>query len=192
MNKVGGWWSRYFLTLELAAAILIFLSVLVWGEFFAGKVVLDQVLGVHQNRIYENLTAVFGTLLGFVITAVSIVLGYTDNENLGVIRESDHYEDLWKVYKSAMRSLAFATAAGLLGVIFENIESVKYYLIYLNILTISLVVFRLGRSIWILENIISLVTLRPRVSTLPRSNTKNAGKTPKKSTPKRKSPQAIK
>lgn len=187
MNKFSEWWSRYFLTLELIASILIFLSFLIWGEFFSGKKALDQILGDNQNKIYENLTAVFGTLLGFVITAVSIVLGYTDNENLDVIRESDHYEDLWKVYKSAMRSLALATAAGLMGIIFENMEDIKYYLLYLNVLTVSLAIFRLGRSIWILENIISLITLPSNAQKPSATITKR----PRKSSSKRKSPQSI-
>ena len=161
MSKLGDWWGKYFLTLELLAAIALALSVLIWGEFSSGKLALDQMMAGNQTNIYENLAAVFGTLLGFVITATSIVLGYVDNENLEFIRKSAHYGDLWKVYKSAMRSLAFATAAGLSGILFDNIAEIKYYLIYLNVFTVSLATFRLGRSIWILENIITLVTKPP-------------------------------
>ena len=164
MKRISVLWGRYFLTLELLTAIGLAASVMIWSEFFNGKNEMGLILGDNLTKIYENLAAVFGTLLGFVITAVSIVLGYINNKNLSLIRRSERYEDLWKVYKSAMRSLAVATAAGLAGIIFEKMESLKYPLIYINALTITLAFFRLGRSIWVLENIITIVTQQTKIT----------------------------
>lgn len=182
MSEIRRFWDRYFLTMELLTSTLIALYVIIWGEFFRGNPVIDRILGNNLIGIYENLVAVFGTLLGFVITAVSIVLGYINNENLSILRQSARYEDLWKVYKSAMRSLAFATAAGLAGIIFEKAGDLKYILIYINVFTITLAVFRLGRSIWVLENIISLVTAPPAVPlpTAPQKSKRGQTKRPVK------------
>lgn len=158
MSKLKEWWDKYFLTLELLTSLGISVFVFVWGEFFSGKVEFARLFTDNLINIYENQVAVFGTLLGFVITAVSIVLGYANDEKLAFIRQTTHYGDLWKVYKSAMRSLALATLTGFAGIILINDDSITSMLIYLNVFAVSLATLRLGRSIWALENIIGLIT----------------------------------
>ncbi|MBI5946330.1 MAG: hypothetical protein HY864_18370 [Chloroflexi bacterium] len=158
MTRVKEFWEAHFLPLEFLVSILTMAGFIIWGEFYAGRGVMDSLLEGNRSAVYGALSAIFGALLGFVITAVSIVLGYVASDKLTLVRESPHYEDLWRVYKAAMRSLAVATIAGLLGLIFDREARPMPFLFYLNILTTTLAFFRLGRSIWVLENIISLVT----------------------------------
>ncbi|MBI5352242.1 MAG: hypothetical protein HZB50_06350 [Chloroflexi bacterium] len=158
MARIKDFWDKYFLPLEFLVSLLTMVGFIIWGEFFSGRSVMDSLLEGNRSAVYGALSAIFGALLGFVITAVSIVLGYVASDKLTLVRESPHYEDLWRVYKAAMRSLAVATIAGLLGLIFDREARPMPLLFYLNILTTTLAFFRLGRSIWVLENIISLVT----------------------------------
>jgi len=158
MTKIKEFWEAHFLPLEFFVSILTMAGFIIWGEFYSGRWVMDSLLEGNRSAVYGALSAIFGALLGFVITAVSIVLGYVASDKLTLVRESPHYEDLWRVYKAAMRSLAVATIAGLLGLIFDREARPMPFLFYLNILTTMLAFFRLGRSIWVLENIISLVT----------------------------------
>jgi hypothetical protein len=57
-----------------------------------------------------------------------------------------------------MKALAAATMAGLFGLIFDRDMNPVPLILYTNVLTTTLAFFRLGRSIWALENIISIVT----------------------------------
>jgi hypothetical protein len=100
----------------------------------------------------------FGSLLGFSITAVSIVLGYAASEKLLIVRKSKHYQDLWNVFKSAIRVLALATVVALLGLIFDKNDQPLNFLVYSNVFTVILSSFRVARCVWVLENIIMIVT----------------------------------
>jgi NhaP-type Na+/H+ or K+/H+ antiporter len=104
------------------------------------------------------LTTLFGSLLGFSITAISIVIGYASSDKLAIVRNGKHYQDLWNVFKSAMIVLALATIFALLGLIFDrNPDPINYFL-YINIFTIILAFFRVARCIWVMNNIISIVS----------------------------------
>ncbi len=159
MTRIKDFWEKNFLQLELLVPVLITAGFITWGEFYSGREVMDALLEGNRSAVYGALAAIFGALLGFVITAVSIVLGYAASDELTLVRSSSHYVDLWKVYKAAMRSLAIATIAGLVGLIFDSEARPTPILFYINILTTTLAFLRLGRSIWVLENIINLVTL---------------------------------
>lgn len=160
MTRIRDFWEEHFLQLEFFVPVFITAGFIIWGEVYAGRAVMDTLLEGNRSAVYGTLAAIFGALLGFVITAVSIVLGYVSNDEMTLVRKSAHYEDLWMVYKAAMRSLAVATIAGLLGLIFDRESNPMPVLFYLNIMTTTLAFFRLGRSIWVLENIISLTTMQ--------------------------------
>jgi uncharacterized membrane protein YbhN (UPF0104 family) len=96
--------------------------------------------------------------LGFVITAVSIVLGYAENDRLKIVRNSPYYGTLWEVFKSTMKWLAAATIVALLGLIFDRDNSPVPALLFLTVLASLIAALRVSRSIWVLENIIRIVT----------------------------------
>lgn len=152
------WWERNFLVIEFITAVVIFLAVLAWSLFINKGVAISQIVSGNRQWIYATLTTLFGTLLGFIITAVSIVLGYAQSDKLTIVRQSNHYKDLWGIFKSTIWILGFATVVALLGLIFDKETNPQYIFIYLNILAIILAVFRIGRCIWVLQNIIAIVT----------------------------------
>lgn len=151
-------WAQEFLRYEFLTSILVTILFFLWFEYFSGQGLVDQVLDGNRSSIYGALAAIFGALLGFVITAVSIVIGYSASERLDIVRNSKHYPDLWKIFISAIRATALATMAALLGLVFDRDSSPSHWILYLNIFAFVLVLFRLGRSIWVLEQIINLLT----------------------------------
>ena len=102
--------------------------------------------------------ALFGSLLGFSITAVSIVLGYANSEKLEIVRMSNHYMDLWNTFKSAIAVLAFATTTTLIGLIFDRNGAPINNILYINVFASILSFFRIARCIWVLNYIIAIVT----------------------------------
>jgi hypothetical protein len=97
-------------------------------------------------------------LLGFAITAESIVLGLWGSERLAVVRESKHYATLWRVFMATIRSLGLATGFCLLGLVFDRDGDPNRVILYLCFAASLLAVARLIRCIWILEQVVLLVS----------------------------------
>jgi hypothetical protein len=158
MKKIKRWWERKFLVFEFLTAVGLFLGFTIWSVLINKGVAINNILSGNRQTLYGTLAALFGSLLGFTITAVSIVLGFAASEKLEIVKKSKHYMDLWDIFKSAIKALGFATIFALLGLVFDkDITPVDYFL-YINFFTAILSVFRIARCIWVLENIIVIVT----------------------------------
>ncbi len=135
----------------------------VWSEYVDGRHFLSLITPDNKDAIYGTLTALFGTLLGFCITAVSVVLGYVTSPRVAVMRESPRYQDLWGIFKSAIRVLGFSTVIALIGLFIDKGALWASYMLYLVVFAGLLSAVRVARTIWVLEKIVQLAT-RPRCS----------------------------
>ncbi len=147
--------------MEFALAIVLSLLFSVWSEFVNAGSFITTVFEGNRGALYAALVALFGSLLGFSITAISIVLGYANSDKLEIVRKSAHYSDLWNTFRSAIKVLAFATVTSLIGLILDRDTSPTNLILYLNIFASILSFFRIARCIWVLESIIAIVT-KPR------------------------------
>lgn len=59
--------------------------------------------------MYGTLASIFGALLGFVITAISIVFGFSSMAQVDVVRGSRHYQTLWRIFLQTTWVMAAAT-----------------------------------------------------------------------------------
>ncbi len=162
MNLLPGWWKAHFLRAELILCVFLTIFLALWAEFFGGVNSIEQTLRGNRSAMYGTLASIFGSLLGFVITAVSIVLGYSANDRLAVVRDSEHYPLLWKTFTSAIRCLGVATLTALMGLMLDREVSSNRWVFYLCVLTTLLAVARLARCVWVLDNVVKLVTSAPR------------------------------
>jgi len=151
-------WEANFLLAELFVAVVLFLAFIGWSELINNRQMIDTISLDSREAMYGTFASLFGSLLGFSITAVSIVLGYATDEKLAIVRQSKRYDDLWNVFKSAIRVLALATVFSLLGLIFDKNIIPSYLLFYLNIFSAILALFRVARCVWVMENVILIVT----------------------------------
>jgi hypothetical protein len=156
--KLRKLWEANFLFLELILAGLLSLIFSAWSELINNGQLISSIFFETREVMYGALVALFGSMLGFSITAVSIVLGYATNDKLEIVRKSKHYPQLWKVFKAAIKVLALATVASLVGLIFDKDALPINFILYLNLFLLLLSVFRVARAIWVLENIIAIVT----------------------------------
>lgn len=158
MMKIRKYWEANFLTAELVLAVVLAILFYIWSEFIDKNSFLSQYFVGNRESIYTALVALFGSLLGFSITAVSIVLGYANSDKLEIVRMSSHYMDLWDTFKSAIAVLAFATMTTLVGLIFDRDSAPVNAILYLNVFASILSFFRIARCIWVLNYIIVIVT----------------------------------
>ena len=158
MNRFRGWWRANFLACEFWLAALLAATFGLWAELCRTWPRVNGQLSGNRSEIYGALAAVFGALLGFTITSVSIVLGYADSDRLAIVRRSKHYPTLWKVFSSANKALALATASALIGLVLDRDADPVRWLLYLNVFATSLAAFRIARCLWVLERVIRLIT----------------------------------
>ena len=113
-----------------------------------------------RDSIYESLATIHGTLLGFIITTVSIIIGYSTNEKLEIIVENDNYRDLWTTFTDTIKFLAVATLIAIISLIVDNSGIINWILFSLSIYSTLIVVVRIYRCIQIFEKIIRILIKR--------------------------------
>jgi hypothetical protein len=139
-------------------ALLLTVGLLVWFRCYGGAASIESVLEGNRSALYGTAASIFGSLLGFAITATSIVLGFSSSDRLAVLRGSAHYPTLWRIFSATIRALAFATVIALVCLIWDRDSEPASWLTIFLFFGVLLAVFRIGRTIWALEQIIALVT----------------------------------
>jgi hypothetical protein len=152
------WWRRHFLNTELLLALVLGLGFFIWTGYAGGYLIVDSVLREVRPTLYSALATIYGSLFGFVIATVTIVLGFSGSPRLELVRNSTYYPTLWRVFSSTVRVLACATLAALVALVFDRADSPAPLLLSVIVFSGLLAVFRLGRCIWVLENVIKIVT----------------------------------
>jgi mannose/fructose/N-acetylgalactosamine-specific phosphotransferase system component IID len=151
-------WQRHFLLVEFLLSILVAVAFAVWLYKYCGHVYVDDILSGSRSSIYGAVASILGSLLGFAITATSIVLGFSVSEKLTVLRESSEYPKLWQTFVSTIWALGLATVFALACMLFDKDATPVRWLLVVFIWCIVFAVFRIARTIWALEHIIALVT----------------------------------
>lgn len=157
MKKLRSFWAAYFLPVDFAFATVLGIAFSFWVIKYQGGAIIDAVLKSNRAPVYGAIAAIFGSLLGFVITAVSIILGFASSERLAIVRESKHYPALWASFTSAIRWLGFATLIALVGLIFDRDDTPRHFILCLCVWAFIVATFRLIRCVWVLERVIALL-----------------------------------
>jgi hypothetical protein len=164
MGHLLAFWKRRFLKVEFVFAILLTVIFTVWYYDFDGLTATSALLKDNRAVLFGTTASILGSLLGFVITATSIVLGFSTSDRLAVVRESAEYPMLWKTFSATIWALAFGTIAALTCLLFDRESAPVPWLTVLLVFAVLLSLLRIGRTIWVLEHIIALVTRPPPVS----------------------------
>ena len=150
------YWRTHFLGCELVASLLFAVALIVVDRCTAGAIV-TFVAPDNRGTLYGALASIFGGLLGFVITAVSILLTFAPSESFTLLRSNPHYVTLWNTYKSAIRALALATTATLAGLVLDRERVPQVIAFYAVVWSSVYASARVARCVWILEKVIDVV-----------------------------------
>lgn len=157
MSRLIRWWNLHFLLYEFVISLLAGSLLLVWVYKFGGSVVVNSILNGNRSVVYGALASIFGTLLGFVITALSIIIGYSANEKFEFLKKSKHYSTLWEVLIKTIKALSLATAAMIIGLVFDRDSSPNNIIFCFCTFAALLTLLRLWSCIWVLENVIRII-----------------------------------
>ena len=142
----------HFILLDTVSSIIafFFLRGIVQKYFhFALEVVFQN----NASVLYPIFLSSGLTLLGFLLTGVSIVIVFLQSDKLDRLRDTDHPKTIMKVYFSAIRYCSTFTAISFLGVVTSGIALLPLLLA----LSLLLSMVRLARCIWVIEKIAFLV-----------------------------------
>lgn len=158
MKLLPRWWRSHFLHVEFGVAVLGSLAFAGWVELSGGAGVVNTLLNGNRGMIYGTFASIFGSLLGFAITAASIILGFSGLSRLAIIRESAQYPTLWRVFKATIRALGLATIVSLIGLILSHETTLFRWVLHVSVFASLLACLRLIRCVWVLEKTIGLLT----------------------------------
>jgi hypothetical protein len=164
MKLLPPWWRRHFLFCEGLVAVAIAALFGWWYIRQSGDLTINALLKGYRQSIYGTAASILGSLLGFIITAASIVFAVSGSDRLSVIRDSAQYPTLWLVFSSTIRALALGTAVSFVALIFDRDDKPASWLLILTVYTVALAVLRIARAIWALENVIWLITAPSKAS----------------------------
>lgn len=156
--KIKNWYNRNFIVLEFFIALLLSIAFAVWVERIAGYRVVDSWLFGIRKELYSTVASISGALLGFIITSVSIVVVFVQSEKLELLRKSKDYPTLYRVFIVAIKYLGFTTAISVLGLVVDKDNNPHQWLTYLITFGVMLSIFGLARCLWVLEQLISIIT----------------------------------
>uniref|UniRef100_A4SDT7 DUF2254 domain-containing protein n=1 Tax=Chlorobium phaeovibrioides (strain DSM 265 / 1930) TaxID=290318 RepID=A4SDT7_CHLPM len=154
--KLPLWWRQHFMRAEWILSLLLTLIFVGCYEYDIMPPEIVSALGGNRSALYATLASIFGSLLGFSITATSIVVAFINAPRLRIVRESSHYSTLWAVLFSTVRILGVATVIALAGLMFDQAASPKQELFSLMMFLFILSCFRLARTVWVLEKVVQL------------------------------------
>ena len=165
---VFDFWRTHLLLAELALAAVCAGAAAIYLFVLAEPSVADSPIFGNRETVYQASVTVGATLAGFVGTVVAIVSGLISTERLQLLRESAHRETLWKVFFSTMRCLGLLVIVSFVGLIVDHrcdpVMGIAVAFLYSALLS----VFRMARSIWLLQRIV-------RIMAMPSPSNRRAG-----------------
>jgi hypothetical protein len=153
-------YKKYFLVIDFIFCLLITFSLIVWSKYFNGFFVISNLLENNRANIYGTLATIFGTLLGFVITGLSIVVGYSTDQKLKLIRDSASYKQLWNTFLSTIKILAISTIMCIVALVWDNDQTPNEYILYIMFFFTLLSALRMWKIVWVLEELTKILTLK--------------------------------
>lgn len=152
------WWEKNFLIAELILSIIIIVVAYYMINFLNLKTSLVLMVADIRQQLYGTIASVSGSLLGFVITGMSILLTMGESESIKRLKKSKHYPQIFKVYLSSGKFLALSTVLAITALIIDTNGTPKLWCTAFVGWAVLISVFRLLRCIWVLENMIGLAT----------------------------------
>jgi hypothetical protein len=137
---------------------------LFWGGiFYAGhhldsdKTVLEILKG-NRAVVYGALAGLFGTIFGFAITAISIILAFAQSPKLVILRSSRHWRGLWSIFTRGLWTLSGVAIAAVVALIFDKDSSPRLPVSYAVLFTSLLGVARLILVAWAFQKLVFVMT----------------------------------
>lgn len=149
-------WLKNFLIFEFGlSVVLVILLILTVQCFYLNDIVAHTFMGV-KTSFYATVAQIEGSLLGFVIAGVSILLTMSESPAMIILKKSPFFRTIFEVFTSSAKYFALSTIISLVAMVSDKDDSLNMALMYLVIWCIIITILRLARCLWILDKIIDM------------------------------------
>lgn len=98
--------------------IVVVIELILFGSVWKFKIDLNEIFTSSiRSSLFGSLIGTFGTLLGFIITALSILIGIKENEYIKALKETQHFRDICLIYFNTSIWLGIATFYSIVALI---------------------------------------------------------------------------
>ena len=118
--------DRHYKKVAFGFSLLVLICFSIWGGYFNGIDFVNRVLKNNRGPLYGALTGMFGTLLGFVLSAASIVLTLVDKARLARLQKSGHLRWIAQDFFATTWILGISTLA-MLFVLIRDTEAQPWF-----------------------------------------------------------------
>jgi hypothetical protein len=154
-------WRLHFLGCELLLGFAATMGFAIWICWGNGLRPMDDLLLGQRAAVYGTIASLDGALLGFIIATATIVLSFAPSDRFETLRNSPHYQTLWRTFTSTIRFLGAATLFAVGALVGDRDIHPNRILMILCLGSSFIAALRLTRSAWILERAINVVTTAP-------------------------------
>mgnify|MGYP000973331578 CR=1 FL=1 len=149
-------YEKRFLFMELLLSILLSLGLLWLIMKYHLQDDVMNVLKGSRSALYGAIAGVAGSLLGFVITGLSVLMVTGNSEGMKALKSSKHYEQIFRVFFSTSKYLGLLVVFSLVSLIVDRDAAPIFELNVVVLWGVIIVTFRILRCLWVLENIIGV------------------------------------
>lgn len=152
MKKVKDFFEKHFLLSDTILVAAVFY--LCFGIFKKTKVVfIDLLIFNNADSLFPIFLNSCITLLGFLITGVSITMIFLKDEKLKRLEEYGHFQSIINIYISSIRVCAILTILSVCGLLTDA----NLYVTHITSLFLFILLARIARCVWIIEQITKII-----------------------------------
>lgn len=144
------WYRKHFLAIELGIAILFTMIVAVFAPRCAIVHPLLEGLRQPNSPVYSTIVGLGGTLLGFAMTALTIVLALSSLPHFHLLRDSGQMPVIAQIYRQMIGWLAGMVLWSLIGLVISSPGPLPDFFAVIEFGLIVMVSLRIYRGVWVL------------------------------------------
>lgn len=130
-------WDEHFFVIDFLISLAVALGFFYWLEYHDGMQVVCPLLFENRAAIYGTLTSTFGSILGFVITSFSIIIGYLSSPRFDFFKRTRHVDTLSALWLQTISVLGLSTIFSLIGLVLDRdahqVFLILYVLLFLTV-----------------------------------------------------------
>ncbi|MEU8232839.1 hypothetical protein AB0C12_24935 [Actinoplanes sp. NPDC048967] len=118
---------------------------------------IHEYLAGRRGDVYPAIVGLEGTILGFVMASLTIVIGYASAPRFEILRGTRHWAAIFRSYTIASKWTAVALIYGLVALFADTDDAPNSPLALMLMLSALLAAVRLARVLYITEKVVKVV-----------------------------------
>lgn len=145
----------HFLLLEWVLPVGFTVLVLFFNEPL--RLYFPALINGLRQTIYGTIATIFGSLLGFVIAGVTILISMGETPRLKLMFQYGLFVQVIAIFNSAAKWLAFGAFVSIAGLVLDRDVHVIWWYSWLDFCITIVCALRIWRCIWVLGSVLDLV-----------------------------------